>query len=183
MRAARDLPLGLVDNRIERYFVYRRGDKGRRPGTYFSYRHRDREEAKKEAVAFTVETNAKLGPSIRASTKGRMTSANTSGEVGVHPARTIVEKDNGNIYEYQSWVSNWPRCPYKGGLKWASLQKTDDGAYVLAVLSRRMESINRNAIIEAMLEAKTTGLYDTILKQKPETQDEDSEQNGARVDT
>ena len=168
MKAARDLPFGLTDNKQERYFVYRRSDKGRRPGTYFSYRHRDKEEAKKEAVALAEAENARIGPYRPPSTKGRMTSANTSGVVGVWPGHTIVEKANGNIYEYQSWIANWPHCPHKGGMRWMCLSNTDDGAYVLAVLSRRMESINRLLIKEALEEAKQSGLYGEILTHKPE---------------
>jgi len=173
MKSERELPAGLVDNVQERYFVYRRCENGRRPGTYFSYRRRDREEAKKEAVAFALDANANLGPPKPRSPKGRMTKANTSGEVGVNPAKSVVEKPNGNIYEYQSWVAHWPGCPHAGGVKWASLKNTDDGAYVLAVLCRRMETINRGAVEEAMIEAKRTGLYEKILTQKPPPDDEE----------
>ena len=79
--------------------------------------------------------------------KDRMTSRNHSGVVGVNRDRGIVRKQNGNVYEYPRWIARWPGCKYHGGLSWSVKQFEEEGAFVLAVLSRRRETINRDTIL------------------------------------
>jgi hypothetical protein len=76
-----------------------------------------------------------------------MTRRNHSGEVGVHWSPGIVKKPNGNVYGCPKWIAKWPNCPNKGGISWTEKQFEHEGAFVLAVLSRRLETINRDKIL------------------------------------
>ena len=80
----RDLPLGLVDNKIEKCFYFRRNRNGSRNPKYFSYRRgRSYDAVHAEAIAYALAMNEKFGPPPPTSPKGRMTRKNTSGVVGV----------------------------------------------------------------------------------------------------
>ena len=79
--------------------------------------------------------------------KDRMTSRNHSGVVGVYRSPGIVRKRNGNVYVCPRWVARWPGCKYHGGLSWSVKQFEEEGAFVLAVISRKRETINRDAIL------------------------------------
>jgi hypothetical protein len=79
--------------------------------------------------------------------KDRMTSRNHSGVVGVYRSPGIVRKRNGNVYECPRWIARWPGCRYRGGLSWSVKQFEEEVAFVLAVLSRRRETINRDTIL------------------------------------
>ena len=79
--------------------------------------------------------------------KDRMTSRNHSGVVGVYRSSGIVRKRNGNMYECPRWIARWPGCKYRGGLSWSVKQFEEEGAFVLAALSRRRETINRDTIL------------------------------------
>jgi hypothetical protein len=97
------------------------------------------------ARAWIKQKLPKLPPKI--SSKGRMTRRNHSGEVGVHWSPGIVKKPNGNVYGCPKWIAKWPNCPNKGGISWTEKQFEHEGAFVLAVLSRRLETINRDKIL------------------------------------
>jgi hypothetical protein len=103
----------------------------------------------------------KLPPKI--SSKGRMTRRNHSGEVGVHRSPGIVRKRDGNVYECPKWVARWPRCPNKGGISWSEKQFEHKGAFVLAVLSRRHETINRDKILTEFESILGTKKYAEIV--------------------
>ena len=94
-----------------------------------------------------------------------MTNANTSGEVGVYLVRTEFRKKGKKHHNYYSWVARWPGCRFNGGLSWSWQRFGDDGAYVLAVLSRRMRTVDREAILERFVEIKGRPEYDQILAQ------------------
>ena len=88
-----------------------------------------------------------LPPKIESSSKDRMTWRNHSGKVGVHRSAGIVRKRNGNVYECPRYIARWPGCKYRGGLSWSVKQFEEEGAFVLAVLSRERQTINRDKIL------------------------------------
>jgi len=92
--------------------------------------------------------------------KNRMTRRNHSGVVGVHWSPGIVRKRNGNVYHCPRWIARWVGCPHSGGVGWTEKQFEHEGAFVLAVLSRQLETINRDKILtkfESILGTKKCG--------------------------
>ena len=107
-------------------------------------------QATRAAKQWLKRTLRKLPPKIESSSKGRMTRRNHSGVVGVHRTPGIVRKPNGNVYECPRWVARWPGCKFRGGLGWSVKQFEEEGAFVLAVLSRKHETINRDTISKGL---------------------------------
>jgi hypothetical protein len=95
--------------------------------------------------------------------KDRMTRRNHSGVVGVNRSPGIVRKRNGNVYECPRWIAGWPGCKYHGGLSWSVKQFEEEGAFVLAVLSRRRETINRDTILTEFESIVGTKKYKDIV--------------------
>lgn len=78
--------------------------------------------------------------------KNRMTKRNQSGVVGVHAAPSVIRKQSGKEYTYWRWIARWPGCKPRSGIGWSVNTLGDDDAFVLAVLSRRLESTDRKRI-------------------------------------
>jgi hypothetical protein len=97
------------------------------------------------------------------SSKGRKTRRNNSGVVGVHWSPGIVKKMNGNVYECPRWIAKWPGCKFNGGISWMEKQFEHEGAFVLAVLSRQLETINRDTILSEFESIAGTKKYDEIV--------------------
>ena len=95
--------------------------------------------------------------------KDRMTSRNHSGVVGVYRSPGIVRKRNGNVYECPRWIARWPGCRYRGGLSWSVKQFEEEVAFVLAVLSRRRETINRDTILTEFESIVGTKKYKNVV--------------------
>ena len=98
--------------------------------------------------------------------KNVLTERNTSGFVGVHYSQHIIKRGD-RCYDSKSWVAQWPGCPHSGGLSWSISYYGENESYVLAVLSRQAESINRRKIIEEMDAIKGTQEYSNILSRMP----------------
>lgn len=96
--------------------------------------------------------------------KGRMTKRNQSGVVGVHFSEKKHTKPNGKVYWYPQWYTKWPGCPRRGGVAWSVNQFGFDDAFVLAVLTREMESVDRKKILAKFKRLKGTKKYKDILK-------------------
>jgi hypothetical protein len=103
------------------------------------------EEATRAAKRWIDDILPELPPKIRS--KGLMTRRNHSGVVGVHWSPGIVKKPNGNVYECPRWIASWVGCPYNGGVGWMEKEFEHEAAFVLAVLSRRLETVNRDKIL------------------------------------
>lgn len=103
----------------------------------------------------------KLPPRI--TSKDRMTRRNHSGIVGVHWSPGVVNKPDGKSYQCPKWIAKWPGCPHRGGISWSEKQFEHEGAFVLAVLSRRLESTNRDKILTEFDSISGTRKYDQIL--------------------
>jgi hypothetical protein len=101
-----------------------------------------------------------------ASRKGTLTPRNKSGVVGVYLHRQTLTKKVGRknkVYKFQSWIARWPGCINSGGVKWPVKQFGKDDAFVLAVLCRQMETVDRDAIVETLNGIKDMPEYAKIL--------------------
>jgi len=119
------------------------------------------EKATRAAKRWIDEILPKLPPKIRS--KGLMTRRNHSGVVGVHWSPGIIKKRNGNVYECPRWIARWVGCPHNGGVGWTEKQFEHEGAFVLAVLSRRLETVNRDKILTKFETILGTKEYREIL--------------------
>jgi hypothetical protein len=95
-----------------------------------------------------------------------MTRRNTSGVVGVHPRTELIRKRTGKEYEYHYWVSRWPGCRLKAGVKWGLHTYGDDDAFVPAVLCRELEIEFKERIIAEFMDAVDSKRYQKILARK-----------------
>jgi len=100
-----------------------------------------------------------------ASRKGVMTDRNQSGAVGVHFSQRKHTAPNGNVYYYPHFYAKWPGCPKRAGIGWSVNQYGFEEAFVLAVLSREKESVDRKAILTAFKRLQKTKRYKTIADQ------------------
>ena len=161
----RELPEHLTDNVSSKCFVFRHPNLFQHKSVVFSYAHsRDKEAIKGKAVSYAKKMNDVLGPVPHLSPEGRMSSRNRSGIVRIHPKRDFAKK-NGRFYYF--WVARWKGCPLHGGVSWPCLTHTEDGAYVLAVLTLDMRTTSRPRVIEAYEKIKGTARRKEILRLRP----------------
>lgn len=120
-------------------------------------------KATRAAKQWLKKTLPTLPPKVESSSKDRMTWRNHSGKVGVHRTPGIVRKPNGNVYECPRYVARWPGCKYRGGLSWSVKQFEEEGAFVLAVLARERETINRDKILTEFESIIGTKKYKDIV--------------------
>jgi hypothetical protein len=118
------------------------------------------QKATRAARRWIKEILPTLPPKIHP--KGMMTKRNHSGEVGVHWSPGIVKRPNGNVYGCPRWIAKWPGCKFNGGISWMEKQFEHEGAFVLAVLSRRLETINRDKILSEFESIVGTKKYGEI---------------------
>ncbi len=123
--------------------------------------------ARLAALKWYAEKLAVLPAKI--STKNIKTRRNHSGVVGVHLSKGIQKKPSGAQYSYWQWVARWQGCPKRGGVLWRVNKYGEENAFVMAVLCRRMESIDSKEIHNAFLAAKASSEYQEILKLKSQT--------------
>lgn len=167
MKKERDLPIHLTENKESKTFVYRHRKYKNRESVGFSYANgRGREKIKKKAIRFTERMNRKLPPAPT-STEGRMSIRNTSKVVGVNPAQSPIRKPSGLEYTYFSWRANWVGCPNSGGVSWPCKKHGCKTAYALAVLTRKLRTINRDLILEELRAIRGTQQYKDIVGKKP----------------
>ena len=122
--------------------------------------------AEAAAAAWIAKKKKSLPPSLMGA-KATKNSRNTSGVVGVRLARKLLRKPSGKEYEYWSWVANWPGCPRRGGIPWhIGNMQTDEEAFVLAYLSREMESVDREKVRRRFGRIYKHPKHREILKQK-----------------
>jgi hypothetical protein len=98
--------------------------------------------------------------------KGMQTKRNTSGIVGVRLAAKRKHSEYDKKYEYWYWVAHWPGCPFSGGVSWPVNKFGDDGAFVLAVLTRKHESTDRDAMLAKYRRYQKTKACKQLLKKK-----------------
>jgi len=122
------------------------------------------EKAEEAAREWEEKLKDKLPDKL--STKGVKTNRNSSGVVGVRLDKNIKCKKNGSIYEYLRWIAFWPNCPLKGGIGWSINKFGDDNAFVLAVISRNNESVDRKFIVDEFYKLQQTEEYSKVLNDK-----------------
>jgi hypothetical protein len=97
--------------------------------------------------------------------KGRMSSRNTSGIVGVRLAESIRLK-NGNEYRHWRWIAFWPECPFPGGIGWSVDKYGENEAFLYAAISRKLETVDRDRISVEYLKLKGTKEFKRLLSHK-----------------
>jgi len=123
-------------------------------------------KAKALALEWVVEMK-KILPEKPQSTFDKMSSKNTSGVVGVTIRSVYVTRPNGNKYHYWSWVAKWPNCKYSGGVRFNVGSKwSDEDAFTLAVLARRMQVEDREQVIKKFNQIKGRKTHEEILSKK-----------------
>jgi hypothetical protein len=162
----RELPMHLAENAPSKCFVYRNVKLNNNRSVVISYaRGQDYEDIRQKAISYANKLNKALGPVPHYSPEGRMTSRNTSGIVRVNPKRNLAKR-NGLYYYF--WNAKWKGCPKSGGVPWPCIKHTDDGAYVLAALTVKLRTVNRDRVIEECEKIKGTKEYREILKLRPQ---------------
>lgn len=92
--------------------------------------------------------------------KGRMTTRNSSGIVGVQLTQSITR----GRWQYDAWKAIWPGRP--GGVSWGVAKYGDARAFVCAALARKLETADRDAVERAYQQVKGTAEYRAILRRK-----------------
>jgi hypothetical protein len=152
----------LTINRQERCVMARIRRQRQLHQANFTLREYGSWAAAKVAAAKWVNNLARnLPPPL--TSKDCLTSRNQSGVVGVFRHREVHRKVNGRNAVYYSWVARWPGCKSSGGIKWSVKRFGEDDGFVLAVLSRRLESDTRERVLAALKEAKDTNEYARLL--------------------
>jgi hypothetical protein len=140
--------------------------KGRRHQRNFTLKQFKTWIAAEEAASRWVKAQLKVLPPSEMNARDRMTVRNHSGIVGVNKTKHLVRKSTGLEYEYWRWTAHWPGCRNSGGVSWYISRFGDDAAFVLAALSRRLESTNREEVIAKLEGIKGTKEYRAILRLK-----------------
>jgi hypothetical protein len=167
MKAKRSLPLHLSENRESKCFVFRHPKYQDRRSVVFSYaKGKDRGAVQRKAVEFTRRKNKTLPKPEPQSTRGRLTARNTSRVVGVSPVRRVIGKPSGRKLTFFSWRAAWVGCPNAGGVTWPCKTHGCKDAFVLAVLTRAMQSVNRRRILKSLEEIRGTDIYREIVRKK-----------------
>jgi hypothetical protein len=123
--------------------------------------HGSWEKAEEAAINWLEEIKGSLPPPM--TSKNNLTSRNVSGFVGVTLKASKKRSKNYESTHY-AWHAFWPENP--NGTRWAVEKYGDDQAFVRAVLSRQLESTDRNEIQANYEKVHGTKLYDSILSQK-----------------
>ncbi|HEY1769298.1 MAG TPA: hypothetical protein VGG02_03480 [Chthoniobacterales bacterium] len=98
-----------------------------------------------------------------ATSRDQLTARNRSGVVGVHRRCETVRKASGRRHEYFAWVARWPGCRLRAGVKWPIQAYGEDDAFVLAVLSRRLETDDRETVLSEFMKIADRKPYREIL--------------------
>ena len=123
-------------------------------------------DAAEEAAGRWVKELIKALPPSEMNARDRMTVRNHSGIVGVNKTRHVVRKPTGEEYEYWRWTAHWPGCRNSGGVSWYISRFGEDDAFVLAALTRRMESVNREEVLAKLKDTHGSKEYKAILRLK-----------------
>lgn len=99
-------------------------------------------------------------------TSGLMTKKNRSGVVGVYRSPGLVRRPNGKVYESPKWIAHWPGCPLHGGLSWSVKEFDEDGAFALAYLGRREQSVDRDRVFEELEKILETAEFEEICAKR-----------------
>ena len=115
--------------------------------------------AERAAAAWLGAIKATLPPPL--TSKDRSTARNVSGFVGVSLKSSPTAASESVYYD---WHATWPDNPY--GTRWAVEKYGDNPAFVRAVLSRKLETADREEIEHAFAQVRGTAEYRSILRHK-----------------
>ena len=91
--------------------------------------------------------------------KGRMTTRNSSGVVGVQLKHSVRRGS-----EHYAWQAFWPGKP--GGVCWGIAKYGNGRAFVCAAIARKLETADRDVVEQEYLRIKGTPALRTILKKR-----------------
>ena len=123
--------------------------------------HGSWDKAEQVAAQWLEEIKASLPPPV--TSKDNLTARNVSGFVGVSLKKSMKRSPNYETTHY-AWHAFWP--DNANGTRWAVEKYGDDEAFVRAVLSRQLQSTNRNEIEATYAKVHGTQQYHAILEQK-----------------
>jgi hypothetical protein len=159
--------MNLTRNTKEKCIMARLMRQGQKHQKNFSLAKHGTWEAAERAASKWVNKQKKLLPPSEMNAKGRMSSRNQSGVVGVYLARRTVRKPSGKEYEYWSWCARWPECPVAGGIAWRiSRNLSEDDAFALAVLTREMETADRDQVRKKLARVRGRASHEAIMEKK-----------------
>lgn len=121
-------------------------------------------KAQKAAKEWRDEQLKVLPPKMM-NAEGRMSPRNTSGAVGVTLSCATFDRKDGQS-EYWSWKAKWPGCKFNGGIGWSVKKYGLDDAFALAVLSREMRTVDRDAVVKRLKKLKGTKKLKNIYAQR-----------------
>src|SRR5438105_4702766 len=117
-------------------------------------------KAEAAAKAWAKEKITSLPPPMPR--EGMMTKKNTSGVVGVYRSSGRIKKPNGKTYHCPRWVARWPNCRFSGVLSWSIKQFDEEGAFVLAVISLELKTIDRERVLDHLDSILHTSKFNKI---------------------
>lgn len=155
----------LTRNRFENCVMARVMRGGKRHQKNFSLtKYKTWEMAEKEGARWLSLVTKRLPPT--APRRERMTKANRSGVVGVFFHVHVVRKKTHSLTYYR-WIARWHDCPNRGGVAWYIKDSvSNDDAFVLANLSLKLRTVDRDRVWQAFRRASKNGQYEKILATK-----------------
>lgn len=121
------------------------------------------EKAEQAAIA-RRDILAKEVPAPYRPRKGKMTKSNSSGVVGVNFLHRNAPSSNGTIHRYSFFAAYWQAGRKSAVISWTIKKHGFKNAFVLAVLSRRMESKDRAAVYAEFEEIQNTAEFTKIAR-------------------
>lgn len=126
-------------------------------------------KAEAAAQQWISELKATL-PEAQPNAVDRMSSRNSSGIVGVRLAKNVRRMKNRKRHTYWSWKAKWPECPLSGGIAWAiNDQRSDEDAFLLAALSRKHKSVDREYLEKQLLKLYGSDEHYELIEAKLES--------------
>lgn len=123
--------------------------------------HKSWERAERAARRWLKEIQPQLPDAIPG--KGRLTSRNSSGVVGVQ-LRSRKLGGSGKGSADHAWQAFWPAKP--GGSSWSIAKYGDNRAFICAVLARQLETTDREQVEAEFQRIRGTPEYRRILRKK-----------------
>jgi hypothetical protein len=119
-------------------------------------------EKAEQAAIDRREILAKELPERGKSRLGIMTSHNNSGVVGVSLQHSNATSSNGTVHRYPCFEASWRVESRNVVIRWGVKKHGFKDAFVLAVLSRRMESKDREAVLAEFEKIRNTKQFNEI---------------------
>lgn len=156
----------ITINRQQNCVMARIMRRGKRHQQNFTLRdYRTWKAAKQAASRWVDRTRSKLPASV-SNQPGRMTVRNHSGYVGVSLSSATPKSHLGDPTVYWAWKANWIGCSHRGGVTFGVKSLGDADAFVCAVLSREMQTVDRKRVLQRLKRIKGTKRYRSIRRLK-----------------